>query len=186
MTDDEVETRVLTPSEELTFEEFFVLREAADPVEKVSYSGVDDATPAPGVLEQIDRADLLVLGPSNPVSSVGTILALRGVRQAIERSSAPVVAITPVVSNLPITNPDEARQARCRESMLRSWGLPHRALSVARLYRDLADVFVLDTADSDERDAIEALGLDLVIADTVVTSDRVGDALAALLISLVR
>lgn len=176
MTDDEVATTVHTPSGPLRFQDFFVREGARPEVVAVDWDGLATARPAPGVVDAIAGADLVVLGPSNPVASVLPALSLAGVRDAVTRTRT--VAVTPVVRGVPITDHGEAHRARSRAAMLAARGLDHSARSVAELYRDVADAFVLDRADAEEAAAIEALGLEVRVAATILTDDQTGDALA--------
>jgi LPPG:FO 2-phospho-L-lactate transferase len=167
MTDDEVETHVLTGGW-MHYQDFFVRCGAAEEVRAVDYRGIGTARPAPGVTEALAAADLVVLAPSNPLASIGPILAVPGVREALAACAAPVVAITPIVSGVAITDPGEGRRAGSRAALLRSAGLAHTASAAASLLRGIADVFVLDRADADERDSIAGAGLQVVLADTLV------------------
>lgn len=181
-TDDEVATRVGTGAGELSFQEYFVRHQAADEVLGVRYEGSARASPAPGVLEAIAEADLVVLGPSNPLASLGPILAVPGVREALEdrqSAGATTVAVTPVVAGVPIHTEGEARRARCRAAMMASIGLDHRASAVGGILAGLADVFVVDRADSTEVPALAALGYRVIEADTIVSDPQRGSVLAA-------
>lgn len=178
MTDDEVETHVLTVGGSLVhYQEFFVRRAAAEELRQVVYRGAEHARPAPGVLEALEAADLVVLAPSNPLASLGPILAVPGIRDALTWASGPVVAVTPVVSGVEITDAGEARRAASRAVLLRSAGLSHTASAAAGLLRELAGTFVLDRADAVEADEIEAMGMTVLLADTLV--GRPGHARAA-------
>lgn len=169
MSDDEVETHVHTVSGLLLhYQEFFVRRGAAAELRQVVHRGAERARPAPGVLAAIAGAELVVLAPSNPLASIAPILAVPGVRSALAATRAPVVAVTPVVSGVEITDPGDARRAASRAVLLRTVGLSHTASSAASLLRGLADVFVLDRADAVEADAIAAMGLTVALADTLV------------------
>ncbi len=147
MSDDEVETWVRTDAGAMHYQEFYVRREAADVVREIDYRGAAGAHPAPGVLEAIAGADLILLGPSNPVASLGTILAVPGIREAVQATAAPVLAVTPIVTGVPITHPGEARRAASRAALLAALGLEHTAASAAHLLADLINVFVLDHND---------------------------------------
>ena len=177
MTDSEVETRVTTPSGERSFEEYLVRDGAVEPVERVDYRGIESAAATPQVLEAIDGSDLVVIGPSNPVSSIGPILALDGVTAGIRRK--PCIVVTSVVSGVGPVDEGERRRARSRAAQMRSVGLDHDSFSVARLHRDLADAFVLDVSDRDQASAIESLGPRVFPAVTILDNDRVADELAA-------
>lgn len=180
-TDDEVSTRVRTPSGDWSFQEYFVRRRAEDRVVEVSYDGAEHARPAPGVIDALRSADLVVVGPSNPVASLGPVLAVPGIREALETrhsDGTPTVAVTPVVSGVPITAEGEERRARCRAAMMASMGLAHRATGVGEHLAGLAEVFVLDRADAGESNALAAMGYTVVEADTIVTDQTRGRSLA--------
>lgn len=182
MTDDEVATLVHTDQGVLGFQEWFVRRRAEDDVRDVTWHGIEKARPAPGVLDAIDAADLVVIAPSSPVASIEAILALPGVRGAVADRGC--VAVTPVVTGVPITDEGEARRARSRAALMRARGRVHSATAVASCYRDLVRCFVLDEHDSAEAGAIEALGISVVVAPTLVTSAEAGSRLAATIVGL--
>jgi LPPG:FO 2-phospho-L-lactate transferase len=159
MTDAEVTTRVTTVDGRSMHYEEYLVREEADPaVAHVDYeSGSETATPAPGVLDALHAADLVVIAPSNPIASIAPILAVAGIRDAV--AAAPdVVAVAPVVSRIPITDPGEKRRATSRAALLTSVGIPHTASGVAGLYAELCHRYVIDVADSTEADSIAKLG----------------------------
>jgi LPPG:FO 2-phospho-L-lactate transferase len=188
-TDDEVRTSLRTPGGDRSFQEYFVLRRAVDPVDEVRYLGVESAKPGPGVLRAIDDADLVVLGPSNTVTSLGPILAVPGVRQALRErraAGAPTVAVTPVVDGVPISEEGEAHRARCRRATLASLGLEHRSGAVGELVVDVAATFVLDRADHLESRMLRELGLEVIEADTVITDEARGATLAAIVLGCAR
>ncbi len=178
MTEAEVETRLATPAGTFSFEEWFVRRAVSDDVEHVRYQGIDSASPGPGVLAAVDEADLVVIGPSNPVASIGPILGLSGVREHLSSRRESVVAVTPVVSGVPLSGEGESRRARARATQLASWGVEHCAGGVADLYRELAATFVLDSADHVEARGIESSGMKTVTAATIVSDDESGARLA--------
>jgi len=172
MTDAEVETRVVSANGERSFQEYLVRDAAEGSIVAVEYRGIESASPAPGVLDAIAAADVLVLAPSNPIASLGPILGVPGVRAAVRASPARVVAVAPVVTNVPIHDPGEAVRARCRSAMLGTLGLAHTASAAAAIFADLLDVFVLDEADADEASAIAALGVEVRIASTIIARDQ--------------
>lgn len=189
MTEGEVTTVVRTPSGEHAFEEWFVRREARDPVEGVRYEGIDAARACPGAIEAIEEAELVILGPSNPVSSLGPILELAGVRDALverKRQGKPATAVSAVVNGVPITDEGEARRARCREAFLAARGVEHRPSAVAGMFADVVGSFVLDENDEDEGATIGALDLRVLTTDTVVRDAGAGDSLAAVVLGSVR
>lgn len=169
MTEDEVTTRIETAGGRLLhYQEFLVQHRADLPVRRVHHDRVADAEPAPGVLQAIAAADLIVLSPSNPMASIAPIVNLPGVRDALAAAGAPLVAVSPVVSGVPITDPGEQVRARSRASLLGSIAVPATATGVASLYRDLCRRFIVDLADAGEADAARALGLEAVTVPTLL------------------
>jgi LPPG:FO 2-phospho-L-lactate transferase len=168
MTEDEVATTVEIDGAELHYEDFLVRHRARPVVRRVHYAGCPAARPGPGVLEAIGAAELVVLAPSNPVASIEPILAIAGIADALRCARAPIVAVTPIVSALPIADPGERHRALSRAILLQATGSPATATAVAARYRDLAERFVLDAADSDEAGAIRELGLEVTVASTLV------------------
>lgn len=184
MTEQEVATRIETAGgATLHYEEFLVRHGAQPPVHRVRHDGLQRADPAAGVLPAIAAADVVVLGPSNPVASMAPILGLRGVREALRAAAGRVVAVSPIVSGVPIADPGEQRRAASRAALLASIGVPATAAGVAELYRDLCRRYVLDEADAPEADAVHRLGLEPVLVPTLLHSGaparRLTDAVLA-------
>lgn len=179
MTDDEVTTLVeTTDGATLHYEEFLVRHQATPEVARVVHSGADRAQPAPGVVTAITEADLVLLAPSNPVASIGPVLAVPGIREALLATDAPVVAVSPIVSRVPITDPGERLRATSRAALLASLGLPPTATAVAAYYGRLCRRFVLDAADSMEGDAVRALGPGVDVVPTLLAGRPPDDVLA--------
>ena len=174
MTDQPVETRVEVDGPDgpldLGFQEWWVGRQAADPVRSVRFSGVEDARPAPGVLEAIAAADGILVCPSNPVVSIAPILAVPGVRAAVEAAGCRVVAVTPIVGGAPVRG--------MADRLLPAWGVEVSARGVAGLYAGLADAFVLDAVDAGQAAEVAALGLDPVVVPTLMRTVEDAAALA--------
>jgi LPPG:FO 2-phospho-L-lactate transferase len=162
MTDDRFETRVVTGSGSVHFQEYFVKRGAEDEVLGVEFLGVESAEPAVGVVEAIMDSEFVVVCPSNPVVSIGTILAVKGVREALKRTSARKVAVSPIIAGAPVKGP--------ADKLLRGLGLEVSAFSVAKLYSDFLDTFILDTVDSAEKGRIEKLGVEVKVTNTIMKS----------------
>jgi LPPG:FO 2-phospho-L-lactate transferase len=165
MSDDRVATVVRTPAGRLPFQEYFVARRAADPVHGIEFEGIGRARPSPEVYESLQAARLIIVAPSNPLVSIGPILALPGMRPALAASRALRIAVTPLVGGQAIKGPTV--------EMLRGMGIPAEPAAVAALYRDFVDVFVLDAQDRDASDAVAAAGppgrpLIVQCADTVM------------------
>lgn len=160
MSDQPAPTHIITPAGEIHFEEYLVRRRAADEVLGVRLVGIEDAAPAPGVLEALTSAEAVLLAPSNPIVSVGPILALPGVRAALRKSSAPVVAVSPIVGGAAIKGP--------AVPLMRAMQVEVSALGVARLYQDFLDALVIDQVDSALAGEIEALGVRAIVTDTIM------------------
>ena len=162
MTDDKFETRVLIKEGSVHFEEYFVKRSCKDEVLGVEFVGADRAKPAMDVLEAIREAERVIVCPSNPIVSIGTILAVNGVREALRRADAKKVAVSPLIAGAPVKGP--------ADKLLRGLGYEVSAYSVAKLYSDFLDTFILDVADSAEKDRIEELGIEVTVTNTLMKS----------------
>jgi LPPG:FO 2-phospho-L-lactate transferase len=170
MTDDAVRTRVRTDAGWLAFQEFFV-REKGDPeVREVAYQGAEKARPAPGVVEAIEEAEAVVVCCSNPVTSIGPILAVPGITPALDRTAAPVVAVSPIVGGAPVSGP--------AGKLLRARGLPVSALGIADVYAPWLDVLVFDRRDASLAPEVKRRGVRPVLADTLMTDPPSEQALA--------
>lgn len=162
MTDDRFETRIVTRDGTIHFQEYLVKREAKDEVLGVNFVGAEEARPAPGVIDSILNAEGVIICPSNPIVSIGTILSVKGIREALRRTEAVKVAITPIVGGAPIKGP--------ADRLMKGLGLEVSAYSVASLYRDFLDVFILDEADSEEKTRIENLKIRVRVSNTIMKS----------------
>jgi LPPG:FO 2-phospho-L-lactate transferase len=160
MSDDRFETRVTTPSGVMHFEEYYVKRQCSEEVLSVEFAGGATAKPAPGVLEAIGDADLVVVCPSNPIVSIGTILSVQGIRDALKRTRARVVAVSPIVAGVAVKGP--------ADKMLKGLGYEVSAFGVAALYSDFIDAFVIDCRDEEERSRIEKLGVTVSVTNTIM------------------
>jgi LPPG:FO 2-phospho-L-lactate transferase len=174
MSDQRVETRVEVDGpggpEDLGFQEWWVGRQARDPVRRVRFEGVERARPAPGVLEAIGAASGIVLCPSNPVVSIAPILAVPGIRDAIQAAPCRVVAVTPIIGGAPVRG--------MADRLLPAWGVEVSARGVAGLYAGLADAFVLDAVDAEQAGDVAALGLEPVVVPTLMRTLEDAAALA--------
>lgn len=170
MSDDPVRTFVTTGAGPLAFQDYLVRRRSQGRVHAIRLRGAKAARPAPGVLSALRRAGAIILPPSNPLVSIGPIIALRGVREALRKSRDVVAAISPIVAGLPIKGP--------LHRMLAGLGHEVSPVGVARLYRDFVSVFVLDRRDAGDAPRIAALGMRPVITDTVMSTPARSRALA--------
>jgi LPPG:FO 2-phospho-L-lactate transferase len=161
MSDDPVRTRITTAAGTRSFQEYLVKHGAAEEIERIELVGIERARPAPGLLEAIAAAERIVVCPSSPVVSIGTILSVPGIRAALAARRSDCVAVTPIIGRAPVEGP--------ADRFLRGAG--HRdcsATQMARLYADVAETFVLDARDRDEADAIAAAGVRPVLADALM------------------
>jgi len=175
-TDERLRTRVETDAGTLEFQDYFVRLRQQPEVRSVILDGLDAARPTAAVLDALAVAELIVIGPSNPVVSIGPILALDGLRQAVVDASAVKVAVSPIVSGKALKGP--------ADRMLTSLGHESSALGVARLYAGLVDRFVLDEADAALAPEVEAVGMRADVLPTVMRDDAGRAALARAIIGL--
>jgi LPPG:FO 2-phospho-L-lactate transferase len=154
MSDDRVETHIVVADPEpraIHFQEWWVRLHAAVPAERIVLVGVDSAKPAPGVLEAIAAADVVLLPPSNPVVSIGPILAVGGVREALQATPAPVVGLSPIVGGAPVRGMADA--------CLTAIAVETSAAAVAGLFADVLDGWLVDLADADAVARVSATGV---------------------------
>jgi LPPG:FO 2-phospho-L-lactate transferase len=178
MSNSRVETRVGTPVGELSFEEYFVQRWYQDPVESIRFAGAADAEPAPGVIDAILAADIVLLAPSNPVTSIGPILAVPGVREALQKTQGRIASISPIVAGEAVAGPAGILMA--------SQGLAVSVAGVAHAYHDFLDVLVVDVRDAQAAEELRQTGLRVHVAKTVMRTPEDKADLAAAVLSAVR
>ncbi len=162
MSDDKIATHIDTPDGAMHFQEYLVKRGAKDRILGVRYIGAEAARPAPGVLEAIRAARAILLPPSNPVVSIGTIMAVPGVREALEARAAPCVAVSPIIGGRTVKGP--------ADRMLQAAGFQVSPAGVARFYGDLLDGFVIDDADAAMVADLMSSRRRVVAMDTLMTS----------------
>ena len=177
MSNSRVETRVDTPSGEFSFEEYFVQRWYQDPVKSVRFAGATDAEPAPGVIEAIVSADAVIIAPSNPITSIGPILAVPGIRDALVRARGTIAAVSPIVGNAAVAGPAGILMA--------AQGLPCSIAGIARAYDDFLDFLICDTRDARAAQALRRKGLRVQCAQTIMRSPEDKAALARMVLSCI-
>jgi LPPG:FO 2-phospho-L-lactate transferase len=160
MTNYKFETRIKIEEGSVHFEEYFVKRASKDKVLGVDFIGAAEAKPSPKVIESIMNAKIVVICPCNPIVSIGTILSVNGIREALRKTSAKVVGISPIVAGAPIKGP--------ADKLMRGLGFEVSAFSVAKLYADFLDTFVIDAKDAAEKKGIEQLRINVKVTDTVM------------------
>jgi LPPG:FO 2-phospho-L-lactate transferase len=170
-TDDRLRTMVTVADEgEIGFQDYFVGRQHSVPVTALRFDGASVARPAPGVLEAIADGDVVVIAPSNPLVSIGPVLAVPGVLDAVGAARARTVAISPIVAGAALKGP--------ADRMLRELGHEASVVAVARIYSDLASVLVIDEADGELAADVEAAGVRCVTTSTIMSSPEAAAALA--------
>lgn len=165
MSDQAVSTQVFTDEGKLGFQEYFVKRQCEPKVTAgFEFQGLAQASPSPDFLQALTQdLDAIIICPSNPFVSVDPIIKLAGVKTLMQQHSAPVIAVSPIISGQAVKGP--------AAKMLAELNLPVTALAVAQYYADWIDVFVLDSADSELQTQIEALGLQVLVTNTLMQND---------------
>ena len=170
MSNSPIATHIKTPAGLLHFQEYMVKRRTIDEVQDVVFVGAQEAKPAPGVLDALKEADAILLAPSNPIVSIGSILSVPGIHDVLHETSSMVVAVSPIIGGAPIKGP--------ADKLMSGLGLDVSAVGVARRYRDFLDVMVIDEQDKHLVDAIEDLGIPTVVTDTIMRDSATKKALA--------
>lgn len=180
MADEPVRTEVRTDDGWLDFQTYFVRLHQEPDVRELRYRGLDAAKITPEVLQAIQAADAIVIAPSNPFLSIAPILGVRGVRDAIEAArtrGARIIAMSGIVGGKAIKGP--------ADRILTSLGHEASAVGVARQYRDLIDAFVIDELDAALEPAIRALGLDVLVTDSIMSDDAARSRVAAFVLDAI-
>ena len=170
MTNDHFKTVVETPVGKMHFQEYMVRRRAEEAVLTVEFEGCKSAHPAPGVVEAIRGAEAVIICPSNPIVSIGTILSISGVREALRETLAPVVAVSPIVGGATIKGP--------ADKMMSGLGIEVSVHGVATLYKDFLDALIIDQVDRQLKERIEKLGISVIVMNTIMRGMEEKTALA--------
>jgi LPPG:FO 2-phospho-L-lactate transferase len=179
MTDDKVETIVkVQDGSMISFQEYFVKRGCRDEVTGVNYDGSRTARPPKRVLDSIENSDLVVICPSNPIASIGPILSVRNIREALRKATCPVVAVSPIIRGKPVKGP--------ADKFMRGLGLEVSPLGIAKFYEELIDYLVIDDADADLEKEVKLMGLDTLIARTMMSTEDDKVSLARTVLNLLK
>ena len=175
MTDDRVRTRITVErgggaTEEIAMQRWFVGERSESPVVSVRFDGADAARPASGVLEALRTADTIVICPSNPVISIGPILAVPGIRDALVARRERVIGISPIVGGAPVKGP--------ADRLMAPLGIDVSCVGVARAYRDICGTLVIDAVDEHLAADVEAAGVRAIVTDTMMRSPEIATQLA--------
>jgi LPPG:FO 2-phospho-L-lactate transferase len=170
MSNDTVRTYVTTPAGELPFQEYFVKRHFQDEVQHITFKGIQKSKPAPGVLEAIKEADAIIIAPSNPLVSIRPILDVPEIKDTIQHSRAPKIAVSPIVGGAAIKGP--------ADRMLKGLGLEVSALGIAEYYKDLIDTIIIDSQDESLVPSIKKIGINAIATNTLMKNSEIKKALA--------
>ncbi len=171
MTEDRVATMVtLAGGDEVGFQEYFVRLRHDVPVSSVRFDGAEASSPGPGVLKAITGADVVVVAPSNPIVSIGPLLAVPGIVDAVRARRDHTVAVSPIIAGAALKGP--------ADRLMRELGHEASVVGVARIYHDIASCLIIDSADADLAGAVEAEGMVCVVTDTIMSSPDVTADLA--------
>jgi len=178
MTDEKFTTFIVTDKGKMHFQEYLVKRGAQDKVINVEFEGAEKAKPAPGVVDSILSSEAIIICPSNPIVSIGTILSVKGVRKALRETKAEIIAISPIVGGSPIKGP--------ADKLMSGLGLEVSAYGVAAFYKDFLDTFIIDNIDSAQKPRIEALGLKVAVTNTIMKTLEDKVELARVVLNITR
>jgi LPPG:FO 2-phospho-L-lactate transferase len=162
MTNYKFQTKIKTPKGTIDFQEYLVKGKAQDKVLSVCFDGEEKAKPSPGIVESLMNSKGIIISPSNPVVSIGTILAVKGIKKALKQTKTKIAAISPIVGGATIKGPADI--------LMSSLGLEVSSWGVAKLYEEFLDLMIIDQIDRLEKERIEKLGIDVVVTNTIMQS----------------
>lgn len=177
MSNDLVQTHILTPTGQLHFEEYFVKRRCADSVLGISYIGAENAKPSPGILKAIAGAEIIILAPSNPLVSIGSILAVPGIKNALCKTPAKIVAISPIINGSPIKGP--------ADKLMQGMNMEVSSRGIANYYKEFLDIMVIDILDASLQQNIQKLGIKTIVTHTLMKDLSAKTALARTILTAV-
>ncbi|MFQ5788227.1 MAG: 2-phospho-L-lactate transferase [Thermodesulfobacteriota bacterium] len=175
MTDEDVETWIVTDEGEMHFQEYLIKKGMTPYVKGINIKGIEKAHPAPGVIKAIEKASVIIICPSNPIISIGPILQVSKIREALKKTTAKVIAISPLVGGKPLKGP--------ADRLMRGLGLEVSSTQVAKLYKDFLDEIVIDEKDRNEEHAIKSLGIKPLMIDTIMSNDEKAKRIAELVLN---
>ncbi len=170
MTNQKVMTKIRTPDGIIHFEEYMIERKAQDKVLEIIYEGAEDAKPTNGILDIIKNAEGILIGPSNPLVSINTILSIKEIKLALEQIDKPIIGISPIIGNKPVKGP--------LDRLMKGLGMEVSCFGVAKFYKNLIKTFVIDEIDKDRKSEIEKLGIKVIITNTLMKNLEIKKNLA--------
>lgn len=163
MTEDQVETWIETDIGEIHFQEYYIKHRMRPEVFGINIKGIKDASPSPGVIDSINEAEIIIFCPSNPIISIGPILKVKGVREALINSEAIKIAVSPLIAGKPLKGPTD--------KLMKGLGLDVNSTEIAKIYKDFLNIMVLDKSDTGEIKKIEDLGIKTLVTNTIIPDD---------------
>jgi len=145
----------------IDFQDYFVAQQHSVPIADVRFAGIENASPGPGVIPSLEKADIIVIAPSNPIVSVNPVLEISGIREALQSRKEKVVAISPIVGGAALKGP--------ASRMLEELGYERSAVGVADLYKNVASILVIDEVDAALSSRIESQGIQPLVTDTIMS-----------------
>jgi len=176
MCNEHVETYIMTSEGKMHFEEFFIKYQCKPEILKIEFKGIEEAVPVEGILQYIEEAKKIIICPSNPIVSIGTILRVKGIKKALSLVKDKVIAISPIIEGASVKGP--------ADKMMKSLGLEVSCVGVAKFYQDFLGHFIIDNRDSKLQPLIEELGIKVYLYDTIMTDLRKKIELAQFVINL--
>ncbi|MHA1784281.1 MAG: 2-phospho-L-lactate transferase [Candidatus Helarchaeota archaeon] len=178
MTNQLVPTLIRIPQKSIHFEEFMIKRGAKDPVEEIIYENVEVATPANGIIDTIKECEGVIIGPSNPLVSINTILSIKGIKETMIKNHKKVIGISPIIGSSPVKGPLDV--------LMKGLGLEVSAFGVAKFYKGLIDAFIIDSRDESQKEKIENLGIKVYVTDTLMKTMEIKKSLAEIAVNFIR
>ncbi len=164
MTDEKVETWIKTEKETVHFQQYYIKYSMKPEVKGIIFKGNTEAKPAPGVVNAILNSSIIIISPSNPIISIGPILEIREIKEALIKTKAKVIAISPLVGGKPLKGP--------ADKLMKGLGMEVSSTQIAKIYRDFLDIMVIDNTDKEEAKRIENLGIKTLVTDTIMDNDN--------------
>lgn len=177
MTEDKVETWIETDIGELHFQEYYIKHNMEPDVFGINIKGIRDARPGTGVIDAIESSDLVIICPSNPIISIGPILKVKGVREALVNSSAQIIAISPLIGGKPLKGP--------ADRLMKGLGLEVSTSEIVNLYKDFLNLMVLDSSDMEEEEKIKGIGIRTFVTDTLISNDIKSEELSKKIVEFI-
>jgi len=174
VTDNTMETRIITDKGDMHLQEFWVKHRGLDEVKGIEYQGAEKVRPNPDAMNAIHDSNLIVIAPGNPLTSIGPMLAIKGIRKELAKKKTKVVAISPIIGNSAISGPTG--------KYLEAAGIEVSALGVAKMYADVCSNIIIDTKDHALKSKIESLNINVHESKIKMTTKQSEDALAASII----